>query len=283
MANFEEKLTLQADSISEYLNAGKVDKRLQDIKVLMYHRILSENEYDNKHWTGVHVNHFEEHLKVLELFGFTPITFTDLRFFLTKDLELPRKPVIITFDDGYKDYYDLAHPLLMQYGMRAVVFAIGDRKIRENIWDDENIIERAPLMTDEELISIFDDGVEIGAHSYSHKPLTKITPAELEAEIFECKDSLEELLETDIHTFCYPYGLDNEEVQSVVKKSGFTFGCSVYNGPLQFGDSLFCIHRVTIKNGMGALGFALRILTPYEYLELGGSKVKKMIKNLINT
>lgn len=280
MGNSDHTIAVRPDSLSEYISAGKVERRIKDIKVLMYHRVLGEQEADNIHWTGVFDHHFEEHLKVLELFGYTPITFTDLRLFLSKELELPRKPVIITFDDAYKDFYDLAYPLLKEYGMRAVLFALGDRSIAENIWDDENEIERAPLMNDEELIEVFENGIEVGAHSCTHKPLTEIGPEELEREVFGCKESLEELLGSEVHTFCYPYGLDNEQVHSVVRKAGFTFGCSVYNGPLEFGESLYSIHRITIKNGMGALSFALRILTPYEYLELGGSKIKQMIRSL---
>lgn len=283
MNNSEGTVALQPESLSDYLHLGAKDGRVRDIKVLMYHRILSEEEGDNTHWTGVTVRHFEEHLKVMELFGYTPITFTDLRLFLARDLELPKKPVIITFDDGYEDFYSLAFPLLREYGMRAVVFAMGDRDLKENIWDREEGIPMAPLMSDEQLREVQDHGIEIGAHSCTHKPLTRIGQQELEEEIFKSKSRLEEVLGNEIHTFCYPYGLDNESVHEVVKKAGFTFGVSVYNGPLQFGESLYSIHRVTVKYGMGAMSLALRILTPYEYLELGGSKVKKMVRNMLKS
>lgn len=258
-----------------------LDQRIQDIKVLMYHRLLSDREAQNhSHWTGVSISDFEEHLKMLESFNFTPITFNDLRLHLNEELQLPKKPVIITFDDGYKDFYELGYPLMQKYGFRAVVFALGDRSIRENIWDDPNEVERVPLMSDEELIKISENGFEIGAHSCTHPRLTTLKEKDLDREIKESKENLESLLGKEVYSFCYPYGLENMKVRQAVKNAGFDFGCTVYTGPLRFGESLHNIHRITIKNGMGALSFAMRMLTPFEYIEIGGSKIKKKLKSL---
>ncbi|HET8864925.1 MAG TPA: polysaccharide deacetylase family protein [Gracilimonas sp.] len=258
--------------------SGQADKRLQDIKVLMYHRLIDSVEAkSNFHWTTVTQKDFIDHLKVLESFNYTPITFNDLRLHLLQEIELPKKPVIITFDDGYKDFYELGYPVLKEFGMRAVIFALGDRSITENIWDDSKVIPRAPLMNDRELQELHSEGFEIGAHSCTHRKLTELDDEKLHEEIFKSKKNLESVLNSKVYSFCYPYGLENEKVQNAVREARFTFGCTVYNGPLRFGDSLYNIHRVTIKNGMGALSFGLRMLTPFEYVEVSGSKIKRRI------
>jgi len=258
--------------------AEKIDSRINDIKVLMYHRILTEKEAESdKHWTGVSIADFKDHLRMLEVFGYTPITFNDVRLHLNDDLDLPKRPVIITFDDGYEDFYKLAFPALQEYGMHAVVFALGDRTIKENIWEESEEISRAPLMCDDQILELYKNGIEIGAHSCTHPKLTELSKDRLRCEIFTSKKNLEALLGAEVHTFCYPYGLENNEVRSMVKQAGFMFGCSVYTGPLRFGESMFSIRRVAIKNGMGSLSFGLRILTPFEYLEVGGSKVKSTL------
>lgn len=262
-----------------YKQADRIDRRVQDIKVLMYHRLLRDDEVGtNTHWTGVHYRDFEEHLKILENFNYTPITFKDLKLHLNGDIELPRKPVIITFDDGYRDFYELGYPLLKEYGMRAVIFTLGDRSITENIWDDPAEVTPAPLMSDEEIKELHDFGFEIGAHTFTHPKLTELPKEELYKEIYQSKIVLEHLLGEEVITFCYPYGLQNTPVRNMVRNCGFDFACSVYTGPFKFGNSFLNIRRITIKNGMGSLNFAIRMLTPYEYIELGGSKLKRKLR-----
>lgn len=254
------------------------DKRVKEVKVLMYHRLMDAAEARvNNHWTAVEQNSFREHLKVLEAFNYTAITFNDLKLHFQNEIELPKKPVIITFDDAYKDFYDIGYPLLKEFGMRAVIFALGDRSITENAWDDPSEIDRVPLMSDKELVQLHNEGFEIGAHSCTHPKLTEISLDEAEREIIESKESLERLLGSEINSFCYPFGLENKAIQQIVKDAGFSFGCTVYSGPTSFGESLFNIHRITIKNNMGALGFALRVLTPLDAVEVNGSKLKKRI------
>lgn len=269
----EKQLT---DSLTKLPN--NTFKRLNGVKVLMYHRLTdAEEARANDHWTTVPQQSFREHLKILESFNFTAITFNDLRLHILEEIELPKKPVIITFDDAYKDFYELGYPLLKEFGMRAVIFALGDRSIKENSWDDPGKIPLAPLMNDEELQYLHNEGFEIGAHSCTHPKLTEIPIEEAEREIVESKVALEKLLNTRVHSFCYPYGLENEKIHEIVKDAGFDFGCTVYNGPTNFGQSLFNIHRITIKNNMGAFGFALRVLTPLDKVEVNGAKLKKRI------
>src|SRR3990172_10485191 len=92
------------------------------IKILMYHRIVDDKEANSKHWTCIHVREFRRQLESLERWGFTAITFDDYRLYLQGELNLPRKPVVLTFDDAYLDTYENAFPLLQEYGMRAVIF-----------------------------------------------------------------------------------------------------------------------------------------------------------------
>ncbi|MDZ7808679.1 MAG: polysaccharide deacetylase family protein [Gracilimonas sp.] len=181
------------------------DARLREVKVLMYHRLMDASEArTNNHWTAVSQKTFREHLKVLEAFNYTAITFNDFRLHILNEIELPKKPVIITFDDAYRDFLELGFPLLKEFGMRAVIFALGDRSITENIWDDPNEISRVPLMNDEELKHLHNEGFEIGAHSCTHPKLTEIPMKEAEREVRESKENLEKLLGSEIHSFCYP-------------------------------------------------------------------------------
>ena len=209
------------------------------IKVLMYHRIVEKVEFVKNHWTCVTVDDFHRHLELLTRWGFTAITFEDYRLFLEGALNLPRHPVIITFDDGYKDTYDLAYPLLQEYGMKAVVFVLGDRTIKTNYWDQTLGMKEAQLLGPEEIDQMFQSGIEIGAHSTTHPKLTMIPKEKAWEEISQSKTLLEAQLGAPVRSFCYPYGMVNNTVKQLVRDAGFSIGCSVDSGPVSFGEDQF--------------------------------------------
>src|ERR1051325_9964305 len=144
------------------------------IRVFMYHRIVHDDRLSDSHWTCLHLRDFKKHLDLIDRWGFTTITFNDYRLFLKGELNLPKKPVILTFDDGYLDTYELAFPALRDMGMKAVVFVIADRRIKGNIWDDHLGIPPAQLLQHHQIIELAQEGFEIGSHSFSHSRLTHL-------------------------------------------------------------------------------------------------------------
>src|SRR5271169_2825559 len=90
------------------------------IKVIMYHRVVNTISLSLSYpELFIHEDAFHHHLNLLEKWGFTAITFDDYRLFQSGELNLPKKPVIITFDDGYVDTFELAFPILQKFGMKA--------------------------------------------------------------------------------------------------------------------------------------------------------------------
>lgn len=90
------------------------------VPILMYHHI-SEDAGDGVLTTS----QFEEHLTALQAAGYTAISFEELQAFVERGAALPKKPVILTFDDGYQSNLDLAYPILKQHNMKATIFVIG--------------------------------------------------------------------------------------------------------------------------------------------------------------
>ena len=159
------------------------------IPVLMYHKVLNE-ERSSKHRIYVHVKRFHAHMRSLKKRKFTPLTFKDYLAFRSeqRDIkEFPKKPVIITFDDGYVNNLILAFPILQKFQFKAVVFALGDMSVRNNAWDIAKGEPEDLLMDAEQLKILSDAGIEIGAHSLSHRDLTKLSPDEAYREITESK------------------------------------------------------------------------------------------------
>jgi peptidoglycan/xylan/chitin deacetylase (PgdA/CDA1 family) len=233
------------------------------IRVLMYHSIVNDDPSACGSLYQLPVGQFRAHLEWLDRRGFTAITFEDYRLFREGILNLPKKPVILTFDDGYQDVYQNAFPLLQEYGMRAVIFVLGDRRAASNAWDVNGTEPAAPLLTDSEIIEMHQARFEIGAHSHSHVRLTELPKEAAWKEISYSRMEIEGLLNKPVRSFAYPYGCVNEETKRMVRDAGYTTACSVFTGPSVFGGDEFEIRRSTIFNTTGTLGLGLRLLTPY--------------------
>jgi len=240
------------------------DRPGKSIKVLMYHRIVDDASLAQRHWTCLHVDNLAQQLRMLDRCGFTTITFDDYRLSLSGELNLPRKPVIVSFDDGFLDTYRLAFPLLRELGMKAVVFVVAGKNVRSNIWDRHRGVPPAPLLEPGHIAEMSREGIEIGSHSLSHPRLTDLPDDEAWKELSHSKLLLEILIGSAINSISYPYGLVNERIKSMAHDAGYTIGCGVSSGPVRFGDDLLEVRRIAIRNTTGPVGFGLRLLPLFQ-------------------
>lgn len=229
------------------------------IPVLMYRRVINNKVTAKDNWICVHKTNFEKQLRLLELWGYTTITFSDYDLYLQGRFSMPRKPIIITIDDGYLDTYTYAYPLLKEYGMRAVVFVLGDRNIRYNKWDEQKTLSRSSLMNKEQILEMYQNGFEIGAHTLSHPDLRTLTEKEAWEEINSSKRALKKELGIDPITFCYPHGGLNKRTKSLVKEAGFKYACSVYSGPAVIDKDPLEIRRIAVHNNVTELVMNLMV------------------------
>lgn len=233
----------------------------------MYQRIKEKPAGKINNWQTVKKERFRQQLKLIDSLNFTPITFMDYQLYLEDQLTLPEKPIILTFDEGHLDTYEVALPILREFGMKAVIYVIGNRSQRYALWNQNHENDECPLMTNEQILRAREDGFEIGAHSMNHTKFTNLGKEELHEEVVGSKKSLEALLDETILSFAYPYGLHDQRAYTIVRNSGFKFACGVQTGPPGFGDDIFDIRRLAIGNNVGRAQFLLRLLTPYEYME----------------
>jgi peptidoglycan/xylan/chitin deacetylase (PgdA/CDA1 family) len=250
----------------------------EKIKVLMYHLVTNDKKFANKYSKlCVHVDEFHYHLKLLERWGYTAITFEDYRLFLEGELDLPKKPIIITFDDGFSETFRLSLPLLQEFGVKAVYFVLGDRKIKTNVWDTFVCGTTMPLMNDEQILELHEAGFEIGSHSLTHDRLPLLNREKAWEEISRSRMSLEILLNAPVKNFAYPYGILNQTIKDMVKDAGYIFGCATYTGPPQFGSDKYEFRRILIPGKIGIIGFALRVRIPYQYYAFAIWKSRKAL------
>ncbi len=213
-----------------------------EVPVLMYHRVVDRPPTDSKFNLYVTQAGLERQLLSLKRRGFEAVTFHDL-----SSRKLPRKPVFLTFDDGYEDHHRYLFPLLRKHGMKAVVYILGDRSHTFNFWDTPKGEPEVPLLSPGQIREMAESGlVEFGAHSLNHARLTELNAQGKELEIAGSKKALEDFLGQPVVSFAYPYGSLDEESKKIVARAGYTFGVAVGSGPTRFGKDLMEIRRINM-------------------------------------
>jgi peptidoglycan/xylan/chitin deacetylase (PgdA/CDA1 family)/glycosyltransferase involved in cell wall biosynthesis len=220
------------------------------IPVLMYHKI-PDAPLATKHQIFVTKENFAKHLAYFQRQKFTPITFLDYQEFASGRrplAEFPRRPIILTFDDGYTDNYTNLLPLMQQHGYRGVLYLLGDFGIRHNQWDlaTDPTEPRADIMNAAQKQAFVAAGWEIGAHTMRHARLPELPAAEAAAEIQQSKTALEQALGTEIISFAYPYGALNADVKSLVRQAGFTYAVATDTGGLHLEDDRMQVFRINM-------------------------------------
>jgi peptidoglycan/xylan/chitin deacetylase (PgdA/CDA1 family) len=191
------------------------------VPILMYHHLddLGEEMGEDYWQLSVTPQDFREQMAYLKDNGYSTITFAELLGAFDGQVSLPDKPVIITFDDGWDDIYNVAYPILADQGMRATFF------ISTNWIDNVEGTVGWPQIKE-----MSDGGMEFGSHSATHPYLTSSEPDALAWELEASKAALEEHTGKTITALAYPFGLYDDNVIAASQKAGFRTACTIDPG-----------------------------------------------------
>lgn len=231
--------------VMEVYRSARIDATLRpfaEIPVLTYHRVLKTAPSGSRFNIYVTVDELESQIISLKRRGFEFVSFKDI----ANGVRL-RKPVILTFDDGYADNYENLLPLLKKHNAKAVIYVLADRGIKNNLWDMDLGEPEAPLMNDEQLLECHSSGlVEIGSHGMSHQHLPQLNDSDVLQEISKSKEKLEAMLNDEVVSFAYPYGDYGGREAKMVCKAGYVFGVATASGPVKMADDLMRIRRINM-------------------------------------
>ena len=178
---------------------------------------------------------FEDQLKYLYDNGFAPITPDDLTNNLISGKPLPPKPFIITLDDGWRNQFHYAFPILKKYNDPAVFYIYS------------NVIDKKNFLTWDEVKTIMNANMIIGDHTKSHLELPKIIDDNvLRQEIVESKKIIEDQIGKTVNDFAYPYGEYNDHVVGIVAQAGYKSARTVVGGNYQTKEVLFTLNGIII-------------------------------------
>jgi peptidoglycan/xylan/chitin deacetylase (PgdA/CDA1 family) len=228
-----------------------VFSKQKEAAVVMYHRVVNEPLIDSKFNVYITKDKLDWQLGNLKKRGFDFITFKDLANGVKA-----KKPIILTFDDGYEDNYLNLLPLLKKHKAKAVIYCLGDRSIQSNIWDEKLGEPRANLMNDSQINECHDSGlVEIASHGLKHQHLPGLIDKEAREEFELSKSNLESLINDKVVSFAYPYGDYGEGEEIMAYEAGYDFAIGTVNGPLKLTDNYYAIRRIQIFPNESKLGF----------------------------
>jgi glycosyltransferase involved in cell wall biosynthesis/peptidoglycan/xylan/chitin deacetylase (PgdA/CDA1 family) len=160
---------------------------------------------------------------------------------------LPRRAVLMTFDDCYEDLLSAGAPVLGQRGIRAVGFAVSELVGASNRWDLAIGAEERPLLDAGGLHQLEAKGIEIGAHGMRHRPLTEVSAAELEDELNRSLAGLEAIGLRRPRVFSYPYGDFNATVASAARRAGYVAAFTTEHGAVRRHSERMALPRVEVR------------------------------------
>jgi peptidoglycan/xylan/chitin deacetylase (PgdA/CDA1 family) len=187
------------------------------VPILMYHYIRSSPD---RAGVGLSVlpAAFEAQMNYLKDQGYNTILMRDLDRALLSEGSLPSKPVALTFDDGYVDFYTVAAPMLRDLGMTATNYV------------PTMLVGRNNYMTWGQVEDLDAQGFEIAAHSQFHVDLAKASLTRAAIEIFGAKSDLENHLGHEVVDWAYPYGAFNYSTVQMVNRAGYWSGVTTRQG-----------------------------------------------------
>src|ERR1700730_393736 len=187
---------------------------------------------------------FRAQMQYLADHGFHVISLHEAVVAIKNHSGLPSRPVVLTFDDGYADFFTAAVPVLLSHGFTAASFVISGR------------MGWGGYMTPNQVVAADRMGFTIGAHTVDHVALAAQAPARATWEMKQSKLTLEELLGHPVVDFAYPYGSFNPYDMAQAKSLGFETAVSTMSGSLHSAGQLFALSRMRIGGSLPLSYFA---------------------------
>lgn len=215
----------------------------------MYHSISSATSARFRQF-AVSPAAFAEQVAYLHQQGHTPLTVTQLVQALTAAggaIELPERPVVLTFDDGFADFYMAALPAFQRYRFTATLYVTTAYVGGTSRWLSHEGEAQRPMLTWGQLAEIDACGIEIGAHSHTHPQLDTLNIAAVWDELVESKRLLEARLGRQIDSFAYPYGYYTARVRQLVQAAGYSSACAVRHAMSSQRDHPFSLARLMVS------------------------------------
>lgn len=225
------------------------------VPVLLYHSVVDQTVASMRPY-DVHPLTFDAQMQYLDDAGYEPIALSRYAAWLREPQseDLPAKPVVLTFDDGFADFTRAASTL-HRHGFPSTLFVSTSYVGGHSSWLEGEPASR-PMLSWSQLKDVSAGGVEVGAHSHVHRPLDEIAPRAARREVEHSKEIIEQILGTTVRGFAYPHGYHGARVVEAVRDASYSYACAVRDCMSGTGDDVFAISRLFVGWSVDADAFA---------------------------
>jgi peptidoglycan/xylan/chitin deacetylase (PgdA/CDA1 family) len=241
------------------------DLRQPGAVALLYHRVAATS--GDKYTMSV--KQFEGEMDLLARQGYETVLPRDL---LSRGRGGgPQKEVILTFDDGTADHFDVVYPILRRHGYKAVFFVVA------------KYIDFPGSLTRKQIEEMSEGGMEIGSHSYSHPFLDELPYQQVREELAKSKEDLEAISGSDVVSFAPPGGWWNASVLRAAKDVGYRtfFGCEI--GTNNLANPPYVFKRIEVLGGIPLDGFQHLLDPPQILLYKSQQSLKFFLHDIIGS
>lgn len=267
------------------------------IPILMYHSIANDID-DSAHpyyRTVTTPETFEKHMGFLHESSYEVLTLSEGVRFLrgTSDRVVPqpvlapellkspmspdpiRRPVVVTFDDGLRDFYTTAFPILERYGFSATVFVASG-------YIDKTFITGQECLRTREVRELAKKGVEFGSHTVTHPQLSKLSRAEILHELSASREMVENIVGSEVSLFSYPYRFPEEDAEftrtlgAILIEQGYSAGVTTAIGLSRAGDDPLFLRRLPVNESDDRQFLRAKLEGAYDWLHMGQLMHKRL-------
>lgn len=221
------------------------------IPILLYHSVGKASSSRFEKWS-IDSALFAEHMRYLKSEGHIFRTVSQVVESLDNESStLSENTLVITFDDGFSDFYDNALPVLVDEAIPATLFIVADYVGSTSKWLAREGEFLRPMLTWQQVNEIgHQGGIECGSHTMTHPHLDELTMSKATDQIVRSKALLEDKLGLPVLSFAYPYGHFDTAVRDRVEAAGYSSACAVKNAFSSPEDDRFALARIVVPGGM---------------------------------
>ncbi len=198
---------------------------MPSVPMLLYHKVDEVPPGVRHPEIYVTPEQFAEQMRILRRLGMRTVTLPEYVAYRRGEGTLPPRPVVVTFDDGYRSNYEVAFPILQRFACRATIFVVPGLFGGTNVWDPDEPQE--PLLHPCEIREMQRAGIDFQSHTRTHARLTTLAPSEALCELRSSRCALEQALGAPVRAVAYPWGAYDDTVLRLAEEAGYDAGCIV--------------------------------------------------------
>lgn len=253
-----------------YIVSRSLKKSQSGIRILSYHKVTDEEAG----YMAVSLKNFRAQMLYLKNQGYESINLHDLLDRLSKrgasnlPTDASGKPIVITFDDGFKNNYENAFPIMRELGFQGTIFCVANAIGNERFpFQNPEFSVHEKFLSEAQIFEMIQNEFEIGSHTLNHRNLPVLNRYEKRHEILGSKVDLEKRIKKEVAFFCYPKGMYDAEAVEVVKEAGYRGACSNIPGeniPGASDTDPFLLRRTEVSGYDSLFEFKKKIFGAYD-------------------